>query len=258
MGGVRPEGKDKRGHHIPWNPSTGAVSDRHPLKKAVSRNPIWRYISKHVPLPFIITEFFFGAWMACVAVNLIGGFANPENPDVVMYAVLAAYSVNIIWGIIDGWSYNICVTVEGAENDRMLYRLKNNRNDAEARGHLMEALDAGPAGYLGQEDKERLLDSIIASDPDVHPSKIYTFKGKHHVMGSFLLIDALMATLTVLPFLLLSDLATAMILSRAVTIVTFACVAYVAAKYMNRNWLVWVAVMSALGILVAQMTFLYS
>ena len=250
--------KDGKGDHIPWSPSTGAVSDRHPLKKAVSRNPLWRYISKHVPLPFIVTEFFFGAWMACIAVNLIGGFANPENPDIVMYAVFAAYSVNVIWGVIDGWSYNICVTVEGAENDRMLYRLKNNMNDAEAKDRLMDALDTGPAKYLSGEEKERLLEKIVASDPDVHPSKKYTFKGKHHVMFSFLLIDALMGTLTVLPFLILNDLGTAMILSRAVTIGTFACVAYVAAKHMNRNWLVWVAAMSVLGILIAQMTFLYS
>jgi len=252
-------GKKGKRPSVAWNPSTGAVSDRHPFKKAVSRNPLWRYISKHVPLPFIITEFFFGAWMSCVAVNLIGGFANPENPDIVLYAVMAAYSVNVIWGIIDGWSYNMCVTIARSEDDRMLYRLMHNRDDAVAKEHLIDSLNGGPANHLSREEKERFLDGILASGPDVGPKKLYKFqKGEHHVMFSFLLIDALMATLTVLPFLILSDLQTAMIISRAVTISTFACVAYVSAKYMNRNWLLWVAVMSALGIFVAQMTFLYS
>jgi len=252
-------GKKGKNSSIAWNPSTGAVSDRHPFKKAVSRNPIWRYISKHVPLPFIITEFFFGAWMACVAVNLIGGFANPENPSIVMYAVMAAYSVNLIWGIIDGWSYNICVTVARSEDDRMLYRLMNNRDDAVAKEHLIKSLNGGLANHLSYEEKEKFLDGLIASDPDVHPKKKYRFqKGELHVMASYIIIDMLMATLTVMPFLLLKDLATAMIISRAVTIATFACVAYVSAKYMNRNWVFWVAIMSILGIIVAQMTFIYS
>jgi hypothetical protein len=247
------------GESVSWSPSTGAVSDRHPLKRMISRNPLWKYISGNVPIPFIITEIFFGAWMSCVAVNLIGGFANPSNPDIVLYAVMAAFSVNIIWGIIDGWSYNMCVTIATSEDDRMIYRLLNNENDSEAKEHLMASLDGGPAGHLSYEEKERLLGTIVASGPDVHPKKIYKFrKGEHHVMISFIIIDVLLATFTVLPFLILNDLTTAMIISRTVTISAFACVAYLSAKYMNRNWVLWVAVMSILGMIIAQMTFLYS
>ena len=251
--------KDRKGRSVPWSPNRGAVSDRHPFKRALMRNPLWKYISKHVSLPFIITEFFFGAWMSCVAINLIGGFADPANPDIVLYAISAAYMVNIIWGIIDGWSYNMCITMAASEDDRALLRLMNDRDDEEARAHLMASLDSGPANHLSYEDKEKLLESILASGPDTHPKKVYKFKkGNINAIGAFLLIDVLVATLTILPFLILSDLTAAMISSRMVTVSVFACVAYVSAKYLNRNWLLWVAVMSALGIFVAQATFLYS
>ncbi|MDR2866615.1 MAG: hypothetical protein LBV13_04350 [Methanomassiliicoccaceae archaeon] len=253
--GKKGEGKKT----VSWSPDSGAVSDRHPLKKAATRNPFWKFISKRVPLPFIITEFFFGAWMSCIAINLVGGFADPENPAVLLYAISAAYMVNIIWGIIDGWSYNLCTTIALSEDDRYLYRLLKNRNDAAAKERLIASLDSGPARHLGITEKENLLETILASDPDVHPKKVYRFKKfDYGVMAAFLMIDVFVATLTVLPFIILNDISTAMLFSRFVTISVFACVAYVSAKYMNRNWIFWVAIMSALGIFIAEATFLYS
>ncbi|MDR0778686.1 MAG: hypothetical protein LBE48_04540 [Methanomassiliicoccaceae archaeon] len=252
-------GVEKEDENADQNFDPGVISKRHPLKRFVSRNPLWRYISKNVPLPFIITEFFFGAWMSCIAINLIGGFADASNPGIVLYAISAAYMVNIIWGIIDGWSYNLCVTITESEDDRAIHKLLINRDDGSAKARLTESLDAGPAHHLGPGDKEKVMDMILSSCPHVDPGKAYKFRKKdYHVVISFVMIDVLMATLTVLPFIILKDMGTALIFSRVVTVSMFACVAYVSAKYLNRNWVFWVAVLSVLGVLIAQMTWLYS
>jgi hypothetical protein len=252
-------GSEKEGEGDDQNFDPGVISKRHPLKRLVSRNPLWRYISKNVPLPFIVSEFFFGAWMSCIAINLIGGFADASNPGIVLYAISAAYMVNIIWGIIDGWSYNLNVTMTESEDDRAIHKLLKDRNDETAKKRLMESLDSGPAGHLKQDEKEKVMDMILSSDPPVDPKKVYKFrKSDHHVVVAFVLIDVLMATLTVLPFIILRDMGAALIFSRLVTISMFACVAYVSAKYLNRNWVLWVAALSILGVIIAQMTWIYS
>lgn len=244
----------------PWKPSSGVISERNPAKVITTRNPLWRYISKNVPLPFVIAEFFFAAWMSCVAVNLIGGFADLEHPKIVSYALTAAYSINIIWGIINGWAYNITAAIAFTEDDRMLYRLKYDWHDAEAKAYLIESLNNGPARHLSCREKEEVLLDIVTSDIDVHPKKVHKLKKeRHHVVISFVIINLIVATFTMLPFIVLSgNLGAALLISRFVTVATFAIVAYVTARYLNRNWLFWVAVMSALGVLVAQMTFIYS
>ena len=237
----------------------GVISKKHPLKRIAIHNPLWRYISQRVPLPFIVSEFFFGTWMSCIAINLIGGFADAANPGVVLYAISAAYMVNIIWGIIDGWSYNLCVTITRSEDDRTIHKLLRNRNDKKAKRKIMDSLDEGPTYHLSDEEKETVLEMILASEPNVDPKKVYKFgKGDHHVVVAFLMIDILMATLTILPFIILRDMGMAMIFSRAVTVSMFACVAYVSAKYLNRNWVFWVASLSLLAVAIAQMTWLYS
>ena len=252
-----PEKRTEEGRSIPWDADPDVISKRHPLKKLILRIPLWRYISKHVPLPFVVSEFFFGAWMSCVAINLIT--MGEPGPDTVLYAISAAYMVNIIWGLIDGWTFSLGVTMAGSENDRMISRLRNNRNDHKAKQSLIGSLDEGPAAYLSGEDKEKVVDMIIGSSVTIDTKKVYRFRrGDYHVAVSFLIIDAFMATLTVLPFILFSEIGTALLFSRVVTVSTFACVAYVYAKYLNRNWIFWVAVMSVLGIIIAQATWIYS
>ena len=252
-----PEKRTEDGRSIPWDADPDVISKRHPLKRVIMRVPLWRYISKHVPLPFVVSEFFFGAWMSCVAINLIT--IGEPGPDTVLYAITAAYMVNVIWGLIDGWTFSLGVTMAGSESERMISRLRKNGNDEKAKRKLIDSLDEGPAVYLSDEDKEKVADMIVGSSVELDTKKAYRFKkGDYHVAVSFLIIDAFMATLTVLPFILFSTVSTALLFSRVVTVSTFACVAYVYAKYLNRNWMFWVAVMSVLGIIIAQATWIYS
>ena len=237
----------------------GVISKKHPLKRIVTNNPLWRYMSKRVPLPYIVSEFFFGAWMSCIAINLIGSFSEPSNPSILLYAIAAAYMVNVIWGLIDGSTYALGLTVTRSEEDRALQRLLNNRDDVKAKQKLIDSLNGGPLRHLSIEEKERAIETMIDSRPEVYPEKAYKVSRRDlSVVISFLMIDVLMATLTVLPFVVLSDMSMAMIASRMVTICAFACVAYVYAKYLNRNWMFWVALLSLLGVIIAQATWLYS
>ena len=237
----------------------GVISKKHPLKRIMTNNPFWRYISKHVPLPYIIAEFFFGAWMSCIAINLIGGFSEPSSPGLVLYAITAAYMVNVIWGLIDGWTYALGITMAGSEEDRAIEKLLIDRNDEHAKQKLIESLNDGPSRYLSYEEKEWVVETIVDSRPEVHPKKAYRLgRRDYSVVISFLMIDVLMATLTVIPFVIFSDTSIAMIASRLVTITAFACVAYIYAKYLNRNWVFWVALLSLLGVIIAQATWLYS
>gem|GEM_PF-3687557 len=234
------------------------ISERHPLRWLATKNPIWLFISKNIPLAFIVSEFFYSAWMSCVAVNLIVGFSDIDR-SVLVYAISAAYMVNIIWGLIDGGTYVLGRNIFTSEEDRAIIRLMKDRDDERAKKKLMESLDSGPVAHLCDEDKEKVVDMILTSGPDVHPNRPYRFHRRDiRILISFLIIDVVMATLTVLPFVLMTDMSTAMIISRAVTISMFACVAYVSAKHLNRNWIFWVAVLSALAIAVSQMTWLYS
>jgi hypothetical protein len=256
----RPAGEgDECGYSIAGDGfDPGAIPREHPLKRVLLKFHLWRYISKHVPMAFLVSEFFFGAWMSCVAVNLVS-IGGATDRGIVLYAVCAAYMVNIIWGTIDGWTYNLGRNIFESEDDRAIRKLLEDGNDERARHKLMVSLNGGPARHLSCGDREKVIDMILGSGPDVDPKKAYKFeKGDYHVAASFVLIDVFVATLTVLPLILLSDIGAAMLFSRIVTVSVFACVAYVFAKYLNRNWIFWVAVMSAVGVIVAEATFIYS
>lgn len=229
------------------------------LSRAAAKNPLFRFISKNVPLPFITSEFFYGAWMSCIAVNLISGFAV-IGPETLIYVISAAFMVNIIWGTIDGTTYTAGMHMASSEEDRAIFRLLNDGNDADAKEKLIGYLeDSGPTRHLGPEDTEKVAMMILASDPDVGPKKKYKFgREDYNVILSFLMIDLLIAALTVLPFVVIQELPTAALLSRMVTVSVFACVAYVTAKCLNRNRLFWVAAMSALGVFISEATFIYS
>ena len=160
-----------------------------------------------------VSEVMFGLIMAVTIVGSISIATAGKNE--VRTVMVAALGCNLAWGLVDAVMYLVRTLTERTRNRTLAEQVSGADRDT-AHRLIMAALPDGVAAIIGPDEVEgmhrRLLD-LPRSDPSGLNRQDYLA-----AIGIFLLV--VIATFPiVIPFLVTDDVALAMKLSRAITLV---------------------------------------
>jgi VIT1/CCC1 family predicted Fe2+/Mn2+ transporter len=160
-----------------------------------------------------ISEILFGLIMAVTFVGSIS-VATAGSEDV-RTATASALGCNLAWGLVDAVMYVVRNLTERTRRRRLAQRIVEAQPEA-ARSMIAQELPAGIADITGPRELEAMRERL--GSIQIGPSPVVTGRDLLEAAGVFLLV--VLATFPlVLPFLLISDIATAKHVSRAVTFV---------------------------------------
>ena len=193
------------------------------------------------------SEIMFGLFMALTFTCTVSVVAS-ENDVRTMLA--AALSCNVAWGLVDGAMY-VLAEIVMRQRKRSLAVAIREASPHEARRLLLESLPDGAERVFDTGHLDRLAEGIRAMPlaPDSMTPNRDDLRGG---VAIFLLV--FLSTLPVaLPFLLISDVSTALRISNAIAILSLFLVGTGLGRYMNwpRPWAVGLAVAMFGAILVA-------
>jgi hypothetical protein len=193
------------------------------------------------------SEIIFGLIMALTFTCTLS-ILSSEND--VRTMLIGALGCNIAWGLVDGAMY-VLAQVVTRERQHSLAAAVAAAPPNEARRLLLEALPDGAERLLGSTDLDRVAAGVrAAATPD--RSVMPNWQDLRGAVAVFLLV--FLSTLPVaLPFLLFSEVATALRVSNAVAVVSLFVVGASLGRYMNhhRPWAMGLAVALFGAILVA-------
>lgn len=206
-----------------------------------------RLYARHVSVGDRLGETFYAVWMAVVSIGLLNS-ASRITPDYIVYVILTAFSVNIVWGLIDATTAMFTNVIDRRRSDRLLHALRSGSDPAAADAVLAELGDS-IAADLGDGDKRRVVAALAAMPRGIDPGQTRYGPDRGDLLYAvgILLIDVALVFPVVLPLVLVHDVETAVYLSRMVATVIFAALGWAYARHLNRNPWVAAAVLGGLG-----------
>ncbi len=90
------------------------------MRRFMFGNPLSRFLTRHLTVGDILSEAFYGVWMASVSTGIVFGATDPTSTSALVSMVMVAITVNIVWGTIDGWTSVFGPKVNDATNDRVV------------------------------------------------------------------------------------------------------------------------------------------
>jgi hypothetical protein len=232
-----------------------ALSRGHPVRRFVFGNPLSRFLTRHLTIGDILSEAFYGVWMASVSTGIVFGATDPTSTSALFTMVIIALSVNIVWGTIDGWTSVFGPKVNDANNDRALRRLWSDPNDQKAKEWVQEEISAGMGRNLDEVRAQRVCDIYIEKEPQVPVGYQHRMdRDDAMVIVSLVTIEALMALLIVFPYLIFPGETYGPIISRTIAISISGAIAYWFARRLNRPH-PWVWVLFFVVLIFAVVTF---
>jgi len=159
-----------------------------------------------------VSEILFGLIMA---VTIVGSMSIATAGRVeVRTVMLAALGCNLAWGLVDAVMYVVRTATERTRNRVLARRIAD--ADADTAHHLiMQALPDHVVALTGPEEIEAMRRRLLAS-----PDKVRAVLAPRDFLEAFaIFLMVVLATFpVVIPFLLTADVATAMRVSRAITL----------------------------------------
>jgi VIT1/CCC1 family predicted Fe2+/Mn2+ transporter len=199
-------------------------------------DPIGNFQKKYMSYGDRLSEWFYGFVMVAIITGMISGFVTQglDRQEATIALLIIAFSVNTTWGLIDGGTVIYGGLTDKADQERRIGELKKDRNNRQKRDDLLESLDSSAAIYLGAEEKERIIDSIIEVGPEAR--KTYHFsKEDRNTMIATASCDILAVIPVILPFLLLGFNPMALMLSRLIAAVGIGYIVFSYAKHTGRR-----------------------
>jgi hypothetical protein len=198
---------------------------------------IQSFYGEYLPVGDRLGEMFYAIWMVVVSLGILG--STELTKGTILYVVLIAFSVNIVWGLIDGITVMHSYMLERAKNERMVFDLRT-KNDEQARKAARDSLDDSVTMALDEIARERVLDLVAAGDPGEDPSRkrYYASMEDWKYAWGILAIDTFLVVPIVAPLLFWSNTGQAIFVSRLVATVIFALLGAAYAKDLHRRrWL---------------------
>jgi hypothetical protein len=198
---------------------------------------IQSFYREYLPLGDRLGEMFYAIWMVVVSLGILG--STELDKGSVLYVVLIAFSVNIVWGLIDGVTVMHTYILERAKNDRIVFDLRT-KNDQNARSAARGSLDDSVTVALDEAAREKVLDLIAAGDPGEDPSRkrYYPDREDWKYAWGIIAIDTFLVIPVVAPLLFWNNTGQAIFASRLVATVIFALLGAAYANELHRRrWL---------------------
>jgi len=137
-------------------------------------DPITGFQRRYMSFGDMLGEWFYGFLMVAVVCGIIGGYSeillesNLGYGRVYLTVVLLVltFGVNIAWGIIDGTTVIYGGLTDKADLERIISKLKKDRNNRELRDKVLDSLGDSSVDYLPDAEKQKIVDRIIDEAPE--------------------------------------------------------------------------------------------
>jgi hypothetical protein len=212
----------------------------------------------------MLGEWFYGFLMVAVVCGIIGGYSeillesNLGYGRVYLTVVLLVltFGVNIIWGIIDGTTVIYGGLTDKADLEKIISKLKKDRNNRELRDQILDSIGDSSVDYLPDAEKEKIVDRIIDEAPEA-PVKYYLSGDDRKTLIAIASCDILAVIPVILPYLLLGFGKVPLLLSRLIASVAIGFIVFLYAKHTGRRKWLAAGTFFILTIVVMQITYYY-
>lgn len=230
----------------------------------MASDPITRFQSTYLSYGDRLNEWFYGFLMVAVVVGIVGGFSTLLLNNhigfgrgyLTLVLLVITFGVNISWGIIDGITVIYGGLTDRADLEKILGRLKMDRNDRALRDRVLTSLGDSPAVYLPDEEKEKMVDRIIDEAPEV-PAKYHLDRDDRNTLIAIASCDILAVIPVILPYLIFGFGTFPLMLSRLIASVAIGYIVFLYAEHTGRRKWLAAGIFMVLTVLLMQITYYY-
>jgi hypothetical protein len=230
----------------------------------MASNPITEFQRRYMSFGDMLGEWFYGFFMVAVVCGILGGYSeillnsNLGFGRVYLTVVLLVltFGVNIAWGIIDGSTVIYGGLTDKADLEKVIAGLRKDRNNKELRDKILDSLGDSSVDYLPDEEKEKIVDRIIAEAPEA-PVKYQMSRDDRNTLIAIASCDILAVIPVILPYLLLGFGKTPLVLSRLIASVAIGYICYLYAEHTGRNKWLTAGIFVIFTVVVMQITYYF-
>jgi hypothetical protein len=230
----------------------------------MASDPITGFQRRYMSFGDMLGEWFYGFLMVAVVCGIIGGYSeillesNLGYGRIYLTVVLLVltFGVNIAWGIIDGTTVIYGGLTDKADLEKVIAGLKKDRNNKELRDKVLDSLGDSSAGYLPDEEKDKIVDRIIDEAPEA-PLKYQMSRDDRNTLIAIASCDILAVIPVILPYLLLGFGKTPLVLSRLIASLAIGYICYLYAEHTGRNKWLTAGIFVIFTIVVMQITYYF-
>jgi hypothetical protein len=230
----------------------------------MASDPITGFQRRYMSLGDMLGEWFYGFLMVAVVCGIIGGYSEILLESNLGYGrmyltivlVVLTFGVNIAWGIIDGSTVIYGGLTDKADLEKVIAGLRKDRNNKELRDKILDSLGDSSVDYLPDEEKEKIVDRIIAEAPEA-PVKYQMSRDDRNTLIAIASCDILAVIPVILPYLLLGFGKTPLVLSRLIASVAIGYICYLYAEHTGRNKWLTAGIFVIFTVVVMQITYYF-
>jgi VIT1/CCC1 family predicted Fe2+/Mn2+ transporter len=202
-------------------------------------DPVTRFQKRYMSYGDWLGEWMCGFIMVAVMSGIISVFSDYglSRAEATAALLILTFLVNTAWGLIDGFSSMYGGLTDTADQERLIEHLKGDSASPELRGALLSSLGSGTMEYLTIDEKEKVLDRIIAEAPAAKTKYAFSRDYRNTLIATAS-CDILAVIPVVLPFLILGFSQLSVGLSRVIASVAVGAIVFSYAKHTGRHkWL---------------------
>jgi hypothetical protein len=227
-------------------------------------DPITGFQRKYMSFGDMLGEWFYGFLMVAVVCGIIGGYSDILLANNLGYGriyltvvlLVLTFGVNIAWGIIDGTTVIYGGLTDKADLERIISKLKKDRNNRDLRDKVLDSIGDSSVDYLPVEEKEKIVDRIIDEAPEA-PVKYQVSGDDRNTLIAIASCDILAVIPVILPYLLLGFGKTPLMLSRLIASFAIGYLAFLYAEHTGRRKWLTAGIFVVFTIVLMQITYYY-
>jgi hypothetical protein len=230
----------------------------------MASNPITGFQSRYMSFGDMLGEWMYGFIMVAVVCGIIGGFSEIVlNSNVglgrvylTVLLLLLTFGVNITWGLIDGITVIYGGLTDTADLEKIIGKLKKDRNNRELRDKVLDSVGDSSVDYLPDEEKEKIVDRIIDEGPEAQ-KKYHLTGDDRNTLIAIASCDILAVIPVILPYLLLGFGKVPLLLSRLIAAVAIGYLVFLYAQHTGRRKWLAAGIFFILTVVMMQITYYY-
>ena len=230
----------------------------------MASDPITGFQRKYMSFGDMLGEWFYGFLMVAVVCGIIGGYSEILLNSPLGYGriyltvvlVVLTFGVNITWGIIDGTTVIYGGLTDKADLEKIISKLKKDRNNRELRDKILDSIGDSSVDYLPDAEKEKIVDRIIDEAPEA-PLKYHVSGDDRNTLIAIASCDILAVIPVILPYLLLGFGKVPLMLSRLIASVAIGYIAFLYAEHTGRRKWLTAGIFVLFTIVVMQITYYF-
>lgn len=209
-----------------------------------------RGLMQYIPVGERLGELFYANWMVVVSIGLLG--AMEASITSIVAVTVAAFFVNIIWGLIDGITVMYGMIIGRVQRNSIIRRLQS--GDVSAREEARRSLDDTIVSSLDEKDIDSIINLISKTKqiPDCNGRPLHSDIA--YALG-IVFLDFIMVFPLVTPLFLISDYYAAVYVSHIISVVIFAILGAAYAKRLNHNRWITPIMFAAMGTILATVVY---